>query len=68
MTSRFELEGHTISGNDITIKAEADCEQHGTFKQKYWSQVNVIMNGNTFNIDDLSDSNKELVIDQLPYL
>ncbi len=63
-----ELTGHTISGNKFTINANKDYDDCGTFKRWYWSEVYVTMNGHEMDIEDLSDRNKELIYDELPYL
>ena len=61
------MQGHTINGNEIEINANKgyDC---GTKKRWYWSEIYITMNGHEMNIDDLSERNKEHIIDQLPYL
>jgi putative IMPACT (imprinted ancient) family translation regulator len=62
------MKGHTISGNEIEINASKDYDDCGTCKRWYWSEVYITMNGHEMDIDDLSDRNKEYIIDQLPTL
>jgi len=64
----YNIKGHTISGNTISIEASKDDERFGSFSQMYWSEIHVTIKGMTFDIDDLSDRNKEFIIDQLPSL
>ena len=62
------MQGHTISGNEIEISASKDYDDCGTRKRWYWSEVYITMNGHEMNIEDLSERNKECILDQLPYL
>ncbi len=68
MQNKFTIDGETISGNKIEIRAEKDCDQFGSFKKCYWSEVYIDMDGCEMNIEDLSQRNQERIIDQLPYL
>lgn len=62
------MQGYTISGNDIEIDARRDYEQ-GTFgKCWYWSEITITMNSHEMDFDDLTERNKELILDQLPPL
>lgn len=61
--------GHTISGNEIEINQRRECmyENEFTGYKKYrWASIKIEMNGHTMDIDDLSERNKEWIIDQLP--
>ena len=71
MQTGFEIKGETVSGNEITIMAEKDYDDCGTRKRWYWSQINVkfeAFNNYIVDLDDLSESNKTHIMDQLPYL
>ena len=60
--------GHTILGNDIKIEAQKDYETGSFGKYWHYTEITIEMNGNEMNIDDLSDRNKEWIINQLPPL
>ena len=62
------MKGHTISGNEIELRGARDYEQIGYRKMWYWSEVYITMNGHEMNIEDLSERNKELIMDQMPPL
>jgi len=62
------MQGETVSGNKFEIEATKDYETGSFGRYYYWSTIYVIMNGHRMDIDDLSERNKELVIEQLPYL
>ena len=65
----MQMQGHTISGNEITIIAYQDCDVTPMgWRKWYWGEVYIVMGGDIINIDDMTDRNKTHIMDQLPYL